>query len=116
VVGSVNTAEIAVATIAAGSLIASLGGSGIDVGVLVAMLLGGVAAAPLAAWTVQHVPARAMGVAVGGLLLLTNARELATWADLGVTRWLFYALVGVLVAAAALAPRVTARLRAAQAV
>jgi uncharacterized membrane protein YfcA len=114
VVGSVNTAEVAVATISAGSLIASLGGAGIDLGVLVAMLVGGVLAAPLAAWTIQHIPARVMGVAVAGLLLLTNVRELATWAEMGPGRWLLYAVVAALVTAAALAPRVVSRPREAE--
>ena len=73
------------------------------------MLGGGVLAAPLAAMVVRHIPARALGVAVAGLLLATNVRELSTWADLGPVRWAAYGLVGVLVAAAALRPRWLAR-------
>ncbi len=46
VIGSVNTAEVAVAVVASGSLLASVGGGGIDVAVVVAMLMGGVLAAP----------------------------------------------------------------------
>ena len=49
-----------------------------------------------------------MGVAVGGLLLLTNTRELAGWAGLDVTRWLAYGAVLALVALAALGPRLRA--------
>jgi hypothetical protein len=64
-----------------------------------------VLAAPLAAIVVRHLPARALGVAVGALLLLTNARELSGWADLGPIRWVAYSVVGLLVAAAALRPR-----------
>jgi hypothetical protein len=101
-VGSVNTAEVAVATVSAGSLIASLGGGSVDPAVVVAMLAGGVVAAPFAAWFVRHVQARVIGLAVGALLLLTNARELARWADLGAARWIAYALVAGLVAAAVL--------------
>ena len=44
-------------------------------------------------------------VAVGGLLQLTNARELSSSGDLGPERWLAYALVAALVALAALRPR-----------
>lgn len=109
-IGSVNTAEVAVATVAAGSLLASLKGAGLDFGVVVAMLAGGVLAAPLAAWVIRYLPARGMGVAVAGLLLFTNVRELSNWAGIEGARWLLYGVVCVLVGAAALRPRVEARL------
>lgn len=101
VVGSVNTAEVAVAVVAAGSLLTSRQ-HGLDASTVTAMLLGGVLAAPVAAVTVRHVPARLLGVLVAGLLLLTNARELALWADAGAWRWAIYAAI---VAAVALAAR-----------
>jgi hypothetical protein len=82
-IGSVNTAEIAVASASAFTLIGSLGLAGVDVRVLLAMLAGGVVAAPLAAWVIRYVPARPMGVAVAVLLLMTNARQVIGWA--GVT-------------------------------
>jgi uncharacterized protein len=108
-VGSVNTAEVAVATVAATSLLASLGSGGLDVGVVVAMLLGGVATAPVAAWVVRHIAPRPMGLAVAALLLLTNARELARWADLGAERWWIYGGIVALVGLAALRPRLARR-------
>ena len=108
-IGSVNTAEVAVAVVAAGSLILSLGGESIEVGVLIAMLVGGVAASPIAAWMVRHVKPRPVGVAVGALLLLTNARVLAGWAELGASRWIAYGVIVLLVAGAACAPRLAAR-------
>lgn len=104
-VGSVNTAEVAVAAVSATTLIASLGRGGLDIPVLLAMLAGGMLAAPVAAWAVRHVPARPMGVAVGGLLLLTNTRELSKAGELGAGRWFAYALVVVLITLAALRPR-----------
>jgi uncharacterized membrane protein YfcA len=104
-VGSVNTAEVAVAAVAAGSLIASLGGEELDIAVIAAMLLGGIIAAPLAAWVIRFVRPQPLGLAVGALLLLTNAREIANWQDLGASRWWGYLLVVVLVAAAALRAR-----------
>ena len=55
--------------------------------------------------SVRHVPARPIGLAVGALLLLTNVRDLADWADLGGCRWLVYAGAVALVAAATLEPR-----------
>jgi uncharacterized membrane protein YfcA len=104
-VGSVNTAEVAVAAVAAGSLIASLGGSGLDAAVVIAMLAGGIIAAPLAAWVIRFVRPQPLGLAVGALLLLTNARELANWQDLHASRWWGYSLVVALVGVAALRAR-----------
>lgn len=104
-VGSVNTAEVAVAIVSAGSLLASLGGEGVDPAVVGALLIGGIAAAPVAAWSIRHIPARPMGVAVAGLLLLTNVRELSGWAELDAIRWVAYGAVLAAVALAAMAPR-----------
>jgi len=106
-IGSVNTAEVAVAVVASGSLLASIGGGGIDVGIVIAMLSGAMLAAPLAAWLIRFLPARALGVAVGGLLSFTNVRELASHGDLDVLRWPAYALIAVTCAWAAIRPRLT---------
>jgi len=108
-IGSVNTAEVAVAVVASGSLLASVGGGGIDVGVVLAMLAGGVLAAPLAAWVIRYLPARAMGVAVGGLLSFTNARELLSDTDVVGLRWAAYAMIALACAFAALRPRLARR-------
>lgn len=101
-IGSVNTAEVAVASASAFSLIGSLGIAGVDVFVLLSMLAGGVVAAPLAAWVIRFVPARPMGVAVGILLLVTNGRPLVGWAGftLGPLSGTVYALMIVLVVVA----------------
>ena len=107
-IGSVNTAEVAVAVVASGSLLTSMGGQGLDIGIVLAMLAGGVLAAPFAAYVIRFLPARGLGVAVGGLLLLTNLRELAGWADVGAARWAGYAVVLLLCAGAALRPRLAA--------
>jgi hypothetical protein len=107
-IGSVNTAEVAVAVVASGSLLASVGGGGIDVGVVLAMLSGGVLAAPLAAWVIRFLPARVLGVAVGGLLLVVNVRELAASADIGAARWLAYVAALAATAYAAVRPRLAA--------
>lgn len=94
-IGSVNTAEIAVASAAAFSLLASLGRGGLNIGVVVSMLLGGVIAAPVAAWLIRYIPAGPMGVLVAGLLLLTNARDIIAWVGLANHRgaWLAYAVI-----------------------
>jgi uncharacterized membrane protein YfcA len=104
-VGSVNTAEVAVATVAAGSLVASVGRTNLDPGIVVAMIGGGVIAAPLAAWVIRFIPIRAMGLSVAGLLLLTNVRDLTQWANLETSRWLVYVLATLAVGLAAIRPR-----------
>jgi uncharacterized protein len=95
-IGSVNTAEVAVASASAFSLLASMGRGGLNVGVVVAMLVGGVIAAPVAAWLIRYIPARPMGVAVAGLLLVTNARELCAWSGLSTGPWVWAVYSGVL--------------------
>jgi hypothetical protein len=116
-IGSVNTAEVAVASASAFSLLASMGRSGFNVSVVIAMLIGGLVAAPVAAWLIRYVPARPMGIAVAALLLLTNARELVSWSGLGSGpwSWVVYFLVIGAVAIAVVTPRLRARLLAAPA-
>jgi uncharacterized membrane protein YfcA len=103
-IGSVNTAEVAVAVVASGSLLASVGGGGIDVAVVVAMLSGGVLAAPVAAWAIRFLPARALGIAVAALLFLINIRELTSSADLAAVRWLAYGAAAAACGYAAIRP------------
>ncbi|MDP1820266.1 MAG: sulfite exporter TauE/SafE family protein [Acidimicrobiales bacterium] len=92
-IGSVNTAEVAVAVVASGSLLASLQGDGVEADIVLAMLIGGVLAAPIAAWVIRFIPPRGLGIAVSGLLLCTNVRELSTWAEIGAERWGLYATI-----------------------
>jgi uncharacterized membrane protein YfcA len=100
-IGCANTAEILVASTAAFSLVTAIGSSGVSGRLVLALLIGGVAAAPIAAWAIRLVPARPMGVAVATLLLLTNGRELMAWAELGGPAvWLVY---GAILATAAYA-------------
>jgi uncharacterized membrane protein YfcA len=108
-VGSVNTAEVAVAVVAAGSLLVSVGGDGVDVSILAAMLIGGVVASPLAAWLIKYLPVRLLGLGVAALLLFANARELADWAGFGAVRWAAYAVIAASLAVAALRPWLTTR-------
>jgi uncharacterized membrane protein YfcA len=76
VVGSVDTAEFAVSAAASLGFLIGIGASGIHWGFAVALLVGGLIAAPLAALLVRIAPAHLLGVAVGGLIVLTNARTL----------------------------------------
>jgi uncharacterized membrane protein YfcA len=106
-IGCVNTAEIAVASTSAFSLIASLGTAGVNGTMLVSMLLGGVVAAPVAAWLIRYVAPGPMGVAVAGLLLLTNAGDLIAWARLasGPSVWAIYSGIIVMVVMALITAR-----------
>lgn len=52
----------------AGFLLA-LGSAGIDTAWVVALLVGGLIAAPIAAWLVRHIPPRVLGSAVGGVIV-----------------------------------------------
>lgn len=76
VVGSVDTAEFAVSAAASLGFLIGIGVSGIHWGFALALLVGGLIAAPLAALLVRIAPAHILGVAVGGLIVLTNTRTL----------------------------------------
>lgn len=104
-IGTVNTAEIAVAAVSATTLISTFGRAGFDARVVVAMLVGGVLAAPVAAWVIRYIPARPLGIATATLLLVTNVRELVAWAGLRSFDWAAYGLIAVLVAVMVLVPR-----------
>lgn len=74
VVGSVSASEFVVAVGGSLGFLLALGSAGINYGFVAALLAGGIFAAPLAAWLVKHLPARVLGVAAGGLILLTNSQ------------------------------------------
>ncbi len=74
VVGSIDTSEFLVTLAASAGFLISLSFAEINAGWLLALLGGGLIAAPIAAWLVRKLPARILGTAVGGVILLTNAR------------------------------------------
>ena len=76
VIGTVDTSEFAVSAAASIGFLVGLGAAGINWAFALALLAGGVVAAPLAAYLVKVAPAHLLGVAVGGLILLTNARTI----------------------------------------
>jgi len=87
VVGTVNTAEFIVALAASLGFLLGLGTAGIDLGIVLALLLGGVIAAPLAAWLVRFLNARILGVVVGCFILLLNARLILGALDAPPAAW-----------------------------
>lgn len=96
-IGSANTAEVAVAVVSVGVLVTS-GPGNLDMGAALAMVAGGVLAAPIAAHLIRRIPSRAAGLALAAMLLLTQARELAGNLGLGVARWALYAVIAAAVA------------------
>ena len=103
VIGSVSTSEFVVAVGASAGFLVSLRWSQIPVATVAFLLLGGLAGAPLAAWLVRTVSSRKLGVVVGAVILLTNARTLATTFRLeGPARTAIYVAIVVGVSAVAL--------------
>jgi uncharacterized membrane protein YfcA len=83
VVGSIDTSEFVVAVGASVGFLAALGSGGVNFAWAGALLAGGVVAAPFAAWLVRHLPARVLGVAAGGFIVVTNLMTaLETWAGI----------------------------------
>ncbi|MFI6464660.1 sulfite exporter TauE/SafE family protein [Streptomyces sp. NPDC050538] len=76
VIGSIDTSEFLVAVAASLGFLFSLGSQGLRWTWVIAFLLGGVVAAPVAAWLVRLVPPRVLGSAVGGIIVVTNVRTL----------------------------------------
>jgi len=72
VIGTMNAAEFLVAVAASAGFILGLGISAIDWRVLVPLMIGGIIAAPIAAWIAHRLPMRVMGVTVGGMIIFTN--------------------------------------------
>jgi uncharacterized membrane protein YfcA len=74
VIGTVDTSEFLVAFAASVGFLISLSFADIPWQLVVALLLGGLIAAPIAAWIVRILPARIMGTAVGGFILIVNMK------------------------------------------
>ncbi len=78
VIGSVDTSEFPVALAATIGFFISLGWEQVSWIWVFALMLGGIIAAPIAAWLVRIVPSHLLGVLVGGLIIFTNIRTLLT--------------------------------------
>lgn len=77
VVGSIDTSEFLVAVGGSLGFLIGLGAAGIDWQIAAALLVGGVIAAPFAALLVRLLPATILGVAAGGVIILTNSKTIA---------------------------------------
>jgi uncharacterized membrane protein YfcA len=74
VVGTVDASEFVVALSASVGFLISLSFAQVPWTVVGALLLGGVVAAPIAAYIVRMLPARILGTAVAGVILITNMK------------------------------------------
>lgn len=75
-IGTSSTSEFVVASCATLGFLIALDTSVVALPVVGALLLGGVIAAPIAAWLSRRLHPRLLGSAVGGLIVLTNGRTL----------------------------------------
>jgi uncharacterized protein len=76
VIGTVDTSEVLVAIAASAGFFLGIGTQDIPWSAVGALLVGGLIAAPIAAYLVRHVPTRLLGASVGGLIVVTNLRTL----------------------------------------
>jgi uncharacterized membrane protein YfcA len=101
VVGTVDTSEFVVALAASIGFLLALSFAEIPWSVVGALLLGGIVAAPLAAFVVRTLPARILGTAVAGVILITNMRTFMGAVGIeGATATLLYVLIVVVWVAA----------------
>jgi uncharacterized protein len=77
-IGSVSAAELIVSLAASAGFLFGLSdsGEGVEASLVLALLAGGVVAAPFAAYLVRHINPSTLGVVVGALLLAINTRTL----------------------------------------
>ncbi|GGL24243.1 sulfite exporter TauE/SafE family protein [Nocardia jinanensis] len=101
VIGSVSASEFIVSAAASVGFLLGLGSDFFDNLLIIAGLaLGGVIAAPVAAWLVSRVTPGVLGTGVGGLLVLTNARTLFKYFDIeGAPRTIGYVVIFVVAVA-----------------
>lgn len=75
-IGTVNLAEVFVATTVAGTILARQGLGQFPIGLVAALAAGGVMAAPLAAYLCRRLPAKGLAFMTGSLLIGLNFRAL----------------------------------------
>jgi len=113
VVGSVDTSEFVVALAASIGFLLTLSQEGLDWTIVLALMVGGVIAAPFAAYIVRLLPARVLGTGAGGLIILTNARTFLNGIDVptGVVTTVLIVLAVLWIGAIVLAVRSARRER-----
>lgn len=82
-IGSVSASEFLVSVSASLGFLIGLGREFLDNWpVVVGLMVGGVLAAPLAAWLVSRISPALLGTAVGGVIVLTNSQKLVHFFDI----------------------------------
>ena len=84
-IGTVSASEFFVTISASISFIIFLGWSQINWGLVIALSIGGLIAAPFAAWLVKILPMNILAVCVGGLIIFTNSSSLISVFQLNAT-------------------------------
>jgi uncharacterized membrane protein YfcA len=82
-IGTTNTAEFIISISASIGFIFGLGPTNIPWDAVLALMIGGSLAAPIAAWLVSKAPQRILGVLVGNLVLGLNLRQLVVHFEIG---------------------------------
>ena len=101
VIGTVSMSEFIVAIGATVGFLLALGSAGVDWAAAVALLVGGIVAAPIAAWLVSRLDHRVLGGLVGGMTLFYNAERVLGL--VGISGWAVIAVrIGIVVATAAI--------------
>jgi uncharacterized membrane protein YfcA len=101
IIGTVDTSEFLVALSASIGFLFALSLAEIPWTIVGALLLGGVIAAPIAAYIVRILPARILGTAVGGIILITNMKTFLEAVGVGgvLAVLIYIAIVAVWIAA-----------------
>jgi len=98
VIGTVDTSEFVVAVCASIGFFFALSFADVPWQVVAALLVGGVIAAPIAAFVVRILPTRILGTAVGGLILVTNMRTFLKAVGMNSDPAVAYSIYAVIVA------------------
>jgi len=72
IIGTVSGSEFIVSVAASVGFLLTLGSAGIDFGIVAMLLVGGLIAAPIAAWLVGKFDDQALATGVGGLIIFLN--------------------------------------------
>jgi len=83
VIGTVSASEFLVASGASIGFLLGLGAQAIAWDAVAVLLVGGVIAAPIAAWLVRHINHRTLGAVVAGMILVTNSERVLALVGIG---------------------------------
>lgn len=97
VIGTVDTSEFAIAVSSTLGFLLTLGWSNINLQWVIALMIGGIIAAPIAAWLVKIIPTNLLGTLIGGIIIITNIRTLLGALDVSKIASLYtYIVLGAL--------------------